>query len=671
MPPDVLDTSPCPDFVSNQSHTSAWSKAKERTSAGKSGLHFGMFKAQAKDPETSAFNASMRSVAYRTGHVFPRWKKGVDVVLLKRQLDYRVEKLRTILLLEADANMNYKQLGGNGMWYAERNNVIARENYGGRKDHRSVEVSCNQRFTADILRQKRKAAIICSNDAKGCFDRIVHIVAYIALRRFGLARQPILGMLKAIQEMTHHIRTAFGDSERTYGNDPNRPPLQGMLQGNGASGTAWAAISTLIVNVMKTAGFGFSTWSAISKEAVDMVCYSFVDDANVIHSGKTNFTTGEELYDQMPAVLATWEGTIKATGGDIARGDDKSYWYLIDFVFKDNTWHYRSVADIPGDLHLHNKDGSTDIIRRLEVTEARESLGIQTRYDGIQDDQKEYLRRKTVKWKDAIRSGHLQKDDAWYCLQSSIMKTVEYPLMATTLSKKDINYIMAPVLSGALGKTGVQRKMPHALVYGTLRSQGLDLHDPWVTQLIHHQQLILRHGTRPTITGQQLRTSAESLVLEIGSATPFWDLDYKIYGILATPNLWLGHTWQALSETQLRMKGPLPTIPTQRDGDIHIMDALVANNVRGIKLRDCGLCRMYLGATTLADICTADGTAIEEDAWNGREPTRTSPYDWPRPGRPSTDMWNTWRAALRSCFLNPYVPRQEIDNTPWPLETCY
>ena len=296
-------TNQCPDVVSTDAHVSAWSKAQEKTTAGKSGLHFGMFKAQAKDPELAAFNASLRSVAYQTGHVPPRWKIGVDFQLLKRSNDYRAEKLRNILLLEADQNQNYKQLGKDAMWQAERSGVTSAENYGGHKGHRAIEVSLNQRLTADLLRQKRKAAIICSNDAKGCFDRIVHMVAYIALRRFGIQRQPILGMIRAIQEMTHHIRTAFGDSDATYGNDPSKPPLQGMLQGNGASGAAWAAVSTLIVNVMKRAGFGFSTWSAIRKEAVEFVCYSFVDDASVLHSGPDNFTTGEDLVAQMPAVL--------------------------------------------------------------------------------------------------------------------------------------------------------------------------------------------------------------------------------------------------------------------------------------------------------------------------------------------------------------------------------
>ena len=659
MPPEMADQ-PCPDFVSTKAHTSAWGKAREDTTAGKSGLHFGMFKAQAKDPETAAFNASIRSVAYQTGHVPPRWLTGVDFQLLKRSNDYRVEKLRNILLLEADQNMNYKQLGKDAIWHAQRTGVITEENYG-QKGHRALEVSTNQRLTADLLRQKRKAAIICSNDAKGCFDRIVHIVAYIALRRFGVGRQPILGMIKAIQEMTHHIRTAFGDSDKTYGNDPTKPPLQGMLQGNGASGAAWLAISTLIVNVMKKAGFGFKTWSAISREAIDFVCYSFVDDANCLHSGPDNFTTGEDLVAQMPAVLALWESTLKATGGDIARGDDKSYWYLVDFVFKNDTWYYRKAAEVPGNLHLHNHDGTTDTITRLEVDEARECLGLQVRHDGIQDDEKNYLIQKAKKWADAVRTGHLRKKDAWYCLNSSIMKSLEYPLMATTFSKQDCDDIMKPILNAALATSGVQRLLPRNLVHGNLRSQGLGVADLYHTQLIAHLHTILRHANHPTITGKHLRDSSESLILELGSAKPFWELDYATYGVLATPRLWLANTWEALDSTSLQLKGPLPLLGILRDGDLHLMDIFVANNFSGHDLFQLNLCRMYLQAITLADITTADGRYLEHAAWHGTH-FRNSPHEWPRPGKPSQACWNIWRVALRQCFLPLYSHSLKLTN---------
>jgi hypothetical protein len=42
----------------------------------------------------------IRSVAYSTGYSYTRWKKGLDVQLLKKNKDHRAEKLRTIFLLE-------------------------------------------------------------------------------------------------------------------------------------------------------------------------------------------------------------------------------------------------------------------------------------------------------------------------------------------------------------------------------------------------------------------------------------------------------------------------------------------------------------------------------------------------------------------------------------------
>ena len=63
-----------------------------------------------------------------------------------------------ILLLEADANMNYKKLGCDLMKYSERTGNLAPDNFGGRKNHRAIEVVLNERLTKDIFRQKRKAA---------------------------------------------------------------------------------------------------------------------------------------------------------------------------------------------------------------------------------------------------------------------------------------------------------------------------------------------------------------------------------------------------------------------------------------------------------------------------------------------------------------------------------
>ena len=71
------------------------------------------------------------------------------------------------------------------------------------------------------------------------------------------------------------------------------------------------------------------------------------------------------------------------------------------------------------------------------------------------------------------------------------MKTIEYPLVATTFSKKDCAYFMAPILRFGLNSLCLQHRLPRALVYALLKFQGIGLRDPWATQLIAHLHLFL------------------------------------------------------------------------------------------------------------------------------------------------------------------------------------
>ena len=90
-----------------------------------------MFKAQVTDPDLAAYSATLRSIAYRSGISLPRWQTGIDVMLLKASGDTRSHKLWTIVLLEADFNMNNKKLSREGMWSAERLGCVAPEQGGG------------------------------------------------------------------------------------------------------------------------------------------------------------------------------------------------------------------------------------------------------------------------------------------------------------------------------------------------------------------------------------------------------------------------------------------------------------------------------------------------------------------------------------------------------------
>jgi hypothetical protein len=75
------------------------------------------------------------------------------------------------------------------------------------------------------------------------------------------------GILDAMQQLSHYIRTAHGNSEKTYGNDPTKPKPAGLGQGNGIAPPGWSGVSTVIIEAMHQQGFGHEMWTPISKEA--------------------------------------------------------------------------------------------------------------------------------------------------------------------------------------------------------------------------------------------------------------------------------------------------------------------------------------------------------------------------------------------------------------------
>ena len=63
-------------------------------------------------------------------------------------------------------------------------------------------------------------------------------------------------------------------------------------------------------------------------------------------------------------------------------------------------------------------------------------------------------------------------------------------------------------------------------------------------------------------------------------------------------------------------------------------------------------CRIFLQATTVSDITSADGTRITEYAWTPEQKQsitnpRRSKHDWPRQPRPGPKSWKAWKGAIQ------------------------
>jgi len=146
-------------------------------------------------------------------------------------------------------------------------------------------------------------------------------------------------------------------------------------------------------------------------------------------------------------------------------------------------------------------------LTRLEPAAARWSLGVRSAPDGNNKEQVEYLRGLAEDWREKIRTGHLSKHDAWMALMTRIMRTMEYPLLALTLTKDQCTHIMAPILSGGLNAIGLCKYLPRIVVYAPIKFQGLGLKFPHTMMGIDHVKMIMEEGQRNSPMGKKFRIS--------------------------------------------------------------------------------------------------------------------------------------------------------------------
>jgi hypothetical protein len=298
------------------------------------------YNAAANNKLLSAVGASLCQMPYRYGFAPYSWKKMTAVELEKKPGVCLVTKLRTIVLMSSMVNTNNKKLGRDAMKQAEALDLLPPDQGGSRKDHRSNEQALNKCLALDPLRQRRQAGALCCNDAKSCYNRIVHSIAILSMRQISILLAPLISMFKVLQAATYKIRILYGDLTKTCAS-PRLIPFQGVGQGNGAGPAILVAISAVIIQMLYTAGFGLTLNSAISGTLVAIACFAFVNDADVIHSKDDVNTPGEIIAAKMQDFVDLWEGSIRATGG--ALEPSKSYWYLIDFKWIPDKlrWDYK------------------------------------------------------------------------------------------------------------------------------------------------------------------------------------------------------------------------------------------------------------------------------------------------------------------------------------------
>jgi len=130
------------------------------------------------------------------------WHIWIEVMIEKKPGDYWV-KFVNDFLLDAKFNSILKWLGWQIILHAEQLNSLAPEQYGSSHGLAVIQHSLNYQIILDVIWQLHIPAMICSNNAKACYNCIVHAFASLVLQHLGIPLGPIQVMFGTIPMLNH------------------------------------------------------------------------------------------------------------------------------------------------------------------------------------------------------------------------------------------------------------------------------------------------------------------------------------------------------------------------------------------------------------------------------------------------------------------------------------
>jgi hypothetical protein len=635
-----------------QEYIDSWKKMKEDKMTIP-GIQVAHIKCLDAESDSAYVISTLALIPLMVGYSPKTWRIGIDSMIPKKVADLRPEKLRLILLMDARFNHNNKLIGKKMMEYGESHGLLAPEQFGSRKSKSAMEHATNKRVVMDIIRQSGTNGIYIANDAKSCYDRILLIVAYLTMRRFGVPSLVAKSTISTILHMKHFVRTRYGDSTDYYGGDKWNILPHGCGQGNGYGPALWACISSPLLNLLRKNGYGTRFQSPISSGDLHIAAFAFVDDVDIIQTSNIlediPRSDVHSLYAETQQAIDQWTSTLRATGGELE--PSKTFFVPIKTIWKGS----KKSVEVPSenlDLHVKMIDGEIIPLRQHSPTNSFFTLGIWQSPSGDETKQVEYMTSKIRDWGELTNNNKLTWAQTRIAMRSTIGRTLHYPLTATTISSKQCKKLQKVFLQTILGKMGIVRTIPPLIAIAPTYLGGLGVFSIELAQLLGHLNLILLHGhDSQSMTGKLLRISLEYYALEAGLPGDPLQLPFIEY---ATPNTWIGHTLSSLRQYEIIIKSDVAGLEQWRQGDVFIMEKM-RMFFSGPILGTINKVRLYLKVVTLSDLLVADGTGFSIDLVQGHRnylhPTPSSSrYNWPSVPVPTRSERDTWWHGISLVF---------------------
>ena len=128
-------------------------------------------------------------------------------------------------------------------------------------------------------------------------------------------------------------------------------------------------------------------------------------------------------------------------------------------------------------------------------------------------------------------------------LTTTIARTWEYPLQATTFSMKYAEDIMKPAYGPIIAKMGANRHIPLEYRYAPREMNGLGLPYIYTLQGISHIKTLVGNMGTGNKLAKLLKAQLDTSSIKLGTETNIFDLDFKTGNTLLT-KCWIKLVWE-------------------------------------------------------------------------------------------------------------------------------
>jgi hypothetical protein len=229
------------------------------------------------------------------------------------------------------------------------------------------------------------------------------------------------------------------------------------------------------------------------------------------------------------------------------------------------------------------------------------------------------------------------------------MASISYDTAATSLTYKECEEILRPVVNAILPKMGININTARTVVFGTSKYGVLGLDHMYVVQGFAQLQYLIGSLRTQDTMGDLYQMLLEYTQLECDTDTLILEADFTTYQPEILTKKWITEWWRYISLCKATMAITGIWAPTKaRQGDTELMDEFIKQDMTDSQLKDGNRCRVYLQSFHISDITDLAGNTIEEWVKRGkRQSNRTSKWNWPVQQIPTDGAWKNWDIALQ------------------------